>query len=89
MSEQRIELLLVKIELLSKRLMHCITSNNNTHKEVVCTMHHNVILKPCKICDWLLNSSWIHFGLHQGKNCQSDHEVRGPQKTKFKARISH
>ena len=33
---------------------------------------------PVKICDWLLNSSHDHFGLHQGKKCQSDHGVRGP-----------
>ena len=23
--------------------------------------------RPCKICDWQLNSSWDHFGLQQGK----------------------
>ena len=31
-------------------------------------MDHEVILRPHKICDWMLNSSQNHFGLHQGKN---------------------
>ena len=35
----------------------------------------------------MLNSSYDHFGLHQGKKCQSDHEVQGPPKTCFKAYI--
>jgi hypothetical protein len=39
------------------------------------TMDREVAPRPCKICDWLLNSSWDHFGLHQGKQCQSDHGV--------------
>ena len=30
-------------------------------------MDREVVPKPCKICDWMLNSSWEHFGLHQGK----------------------
>ena len=36
-----------------------------------CLHHHAVIvvvvLRPSKICDWLLNSSWDHFGLHRGE----------------------
>ena len=31
-------------------------------------MDHEVIPRPCKVCNWSLNSSWDHFGLHQGKN---------------------
>jgi hypothetical protein len=31
-------------------------------------MDHEVVPRPCMICDWLLNSSQDHFGLHQGKN---------------------
>ena len=31
-------------------------------------MDREVIPRPCKICDWLLNSSQDHFGLRQGKN---------------------
>ena len=30
---------------------------------VVYTM--KVVSRPCKICDWMLNLSWNHFGLHQ------------------------
>jgi hypothetical protein len=52
-------------------------------------MDHEAVPRLCKICDWLLNSSQDHFGLHQGKKCQSDHEVQGPQKTYFKAYIIH
>ena len=52
-------------------------------------MNYEVVSKPCKICDWLLNSSRDHFGLHQEKKCQSDHGVWGLQKTYFKAYIIH
>ena len=52
-------------------------------------MDHEVIPRPCNIYNWLLNSSQDHFGLHQGKKCHSDHEVRGPHKTYFKAYIIH
>ena len=31
-------------------------------------MHHEVVPRPCKICDWVLNLSRYHYGLHQGKN---------------------
>ena len=31
-------------------------------------MDHGVVPRPCKICGWLLNPSWDHFGLRQGKN---------------------
>ena len=47
-------------------------------------MDHEVIPRPCKICDWLLNMSWDHFNLHQGKNViASDHGVRGPPEDIF------
>ena len=39
----------------------------NSFLRVVYTMDHEVVRKPCKICDWLLNSSRDHFGLHQGR----------------------
>ena len=52
-------------------------------------MDYEFVPRPCKICDWLLNSSWDHFGLHQGKKFESGHEIRGPQKTYFKAYIIH
>ena len=35
---------------------------------VVYIMDHEVVLKPYKTCDWLLNSSQDHCGLYQGKN---------------------
>jgi hypothetical protein len=35
---------------------------------VVYTMDHEAVPRPCKICDWMLNSSQGHFGLHQGEN---------------------
>ena len=38
------------------------------HHGVVYTMDHEVVPSPCKICDWLLNSTCNHFSLHQGKN---------------------
>ena len=56
---------------------------------VVYTMDHDVVPGPCKICDWLLNSLWDHFDLHQEKKCQSDHGVWGPQKTHVEAYNIH
>jgi hypothetical protein len=51
-------------------------------------MDHKVIPRLCKICDWLLNLSRDHFGLHQGKKkCQRDHGVQGPQNVYEKAYI--
>jgi hypothetical protein len=35
------------------------------HLGVVYTMDHEVVPQPCKTCDWLLNLSRDHFGLHQ------------------------
>ena len=34
---------------------------------VVYTMDHEVVSRPCNICDWLLNSSRDYYGLHQDK----------------------
>ena len=42
---------------------------------VVYIMDHEVVPRPCEICDWLLNSSQDHFGLQQFFFCQSDHGV--------------
>jgi hypothetical protein len=52
-------------------------------------MDHEVVPRPCKICDWSLNLSWDHFGLYQGQKCQRDHGIRDPQKTCFRAYIIH
>ena len=38
-------------------------------------MHHEVIPRPSRICDWLLNSSWDHFGLYQENNVREIVEV--------------
>ena len=45
------------------------TSNlhGNSPVGVVYTMNHEVVPRPCKTCDWLLNSSWDYFSLRQGK----------------------
>ena len=34
---------------------------------VVDIMDREVVPRPYKTCDWLLNLSWDHFGLHKGK----------------------
>ena len=52
----------------------------------MCCLHYGP-RRPCKICDWLWNSSQNHIDLHQGKKTQSDHRVRAFQKTYFKAYI--
>jgi hypothetical protein len=39
-----------------------------TRPTLVYTMDNEVVPRPCKIYDWLLNSSRDHFSLHQGKN---------------------
>ena len=60
--------------------------NLYTHKfmlGVVYTMDHEVVPRPYKICDWMLNSSQDHFGLREGNNV-SDHGVRGLHNTYFK-----
>ena len=31
-------------------------------------MDHEVVPRPYNICDWLVNSSHNHFGLHQGED---------------------
>jgi hypothetical protein len=50
-------------------------------------MDYEIVPRPRKIYDWLLNSSRYHFGLHQDKTCQSDHGGWGPHMTYFKAYI--
>jgi hypothetical protein len=43
-------------------------------------MDYEVVPMPCKIRDWLLNSSWDHFGLHQGKNVIVTMEFEVPKR---------
>ena len=42
-------------------------------------MDHEVVPRPYKICDWLLNSSRDHFGLHQGENVKVTMEFENPK----------
>ena len=35
---------------------------------------------PCKICNWLLNSSQDHFGLHQGRDVIVTMESKVPKR---------
>ena len=43
-------------------------------------MDHEGIPRLCKICDWLLNSSWDHFGLNQGQNVRVTMEFEVPKR---------
>ena len=43
-------------------------------------MDHKVVPRTCKICDWLLNSSWDHFGSHQGKHVRVTMEFKVPKR---------
>ena len=47
---------------------------------LVYTMDQEVIPGRCKSIDWLLNSSWDLFGLHQGKNGRVTMEVEVPER---------
>ena len=55
---------------------------------VVYIMDHEVVPRPCKICDWLLNSSWDHFGLHQGNNVRVIMEFEVPKRHILRTRLS-
>jgi hypothetical protein len=43
-------------------------------------MDHGVIPRPCRICDWLLNSFRDHFGLRQGKIVKVIVEFKVPKR---------
>ena len=43
-------------------------------------MGHEVVPRPCKNCDWLLNSSRDHFGSHQGTNVRVTTEFEVPKR---------
>jgi hypothetical protein len=51
-------------------------------------MHHEVIPRPCKIYDWLLNLSLNHFGLHQGENIIVTTEFEVPYKHNLRHALS-
>ena len=42
----------------------------------------------CEICDGLLNSSWNHFGLHQGKNVRLIMEFEVPKRHTLRPTLS-
>ena len=52
-------------------------------------MDHEVVPRPRRICDWLLNSSRVHFSLHQGKNVKVIMEFEVPKDIYIKAYIIH
>jgi hypothetical protein len=43
-------------------------------------MDHEVVSRPCKICDWLLKLSQVHFDLHQGKYVKVIMEFEVPKR---------
>ena len=47
---------------------------------VVHTMDHEVVPRPCRICDWLSNWSQVHFALHQGKKVKVAMEFEVPKR---------
>ena len=46
--------------------VHLLISYSKCRGDVY-TMDHEVVPMPCKVCDWLLNLSQDHFGLHKRK----------------------
>ena len=43
-------------------------------------MDHEVVPRPYKISDWLLNSPWDHFGLHQENNVKVTTKFEVPKR---------
>jgi hypothetical protein len=43
-------------------------------------MDHEVVARPYKICDWLLNSSRDYFSLRQGRNVGVTMEFEVPKR---------
>ena len=52
------------------------------------TMDHEVVPRPCKICDWLLNSSRDHVGLHLGKHVRVTMEFEVPKRHVLRPTLS-
>ena len=65
-------------KLLSKGPTQCLVPNSII--EGLFTPQTWVVPRPNKICGWLLNSSWDHFGLHQGKNVGVTMEFKIPKR---------
>ena len=51
-------------------------------------MDHVVDPRPCKICDLLLNLSWDHFNLHQGKKVRVTMEFEVPKRHVLRPTLS-
>ena len=51
-------------------------------------MDHEVVPRPCKICDWLLNSYEDHFILHQEKNVRATMEFKVPKRHMLRPTLS-
>jgi hypothetical protein len=51
-------------------------------------MDHEVVPRSCKICDWLLTSSWDHFGLHQEENVRVIMKFEVPKRHILRSRLS-
>jgi hypothetical protein len=43
-------------------------------------MDHEVVSRPCKICDEFFNFSQDHFSLHQGKNVKASMKLEVPKR---------
>ena len=51
-------------------------------------MDHEVVPRPCKIYDWLLNSFQDDFGLHQEKNVRVTMEFQAPKRHNLRPTLS-
>ena len=54
---------------------------------VVYPIDHEVAQGPINFCDWMLNLSWDHFGVHQGENVRVNMEFKVTNKTYFEAYV--
>ena len=55
---------------------------------VVYTMDHEIVPRPCKICDWWLNSSHDLFSLHQGQNVKVTMNFEVPKRHILRSTLS-
>ena len=55
---------------------------------VLYTMDHEVVTRPYRICDRLLNLSQVHIGLHQGKNVRVTMDFEVPYRHNLRPTLS-
>ena len=55
---------------------------------VVYTMDHEVVPRPCRICERLLNPSRDHLSSHQGENARETMEFEIPKRHILRLTIS-